>query len=136
MEAQTELLTQITAQIQLALPAGWSRLQAGYDAVGDYTACSALVWMQNGALFGTALPDSVVQGFANLRAGMARPETGTWLHATYWLNDPDRFSIEYDRQGIPQFEVPATAKDCARELELYPRSDENIPGWMRELLAG
>ena len=136
MEAQTELLTEITAQLVLALAPGWSRIQADYDAAGDYTMCSALVWTLNGGVYGTSLPESAERGFATLRAGMARPGTGTWLHATYWLNYPDQFSVDYDRQGKPGFRVPPTAKDYARELELYPRSAENIPDWMREVLEG
>ncbi|MEO6089687.1 MAG: hypothetical protein ABIQ18_41930 [Umezawaea sp.] len=134
-EAQSEILSAITERLLFELPAGWNHLQLDYAAVGDYVVSVGLVRMENGAMFGWTPPEDVTENFEVLRSGMARPGRGAWLHATYWLDYPDSYSVDYDRVHLPRFEVPPSGENVARELELFPRGDEFVPDWMREKLA-
>ncbi|NGY65456.1 hypothetical protein G7043_41845 [Lentzea sp. NEAU-D13] len=127
---QDELLQLITGRLVLALPAGWKHLQVDYKAIGDHVEAGGLLRMTDGGMWGWDLPDEVPGLFARLRAGMARPERGTWLHATYWLDYPDNYAIEYNRQDQPRFLNPPPPPAHARELELFPRTDEHVPDWL------
>ncbi|WP_158847774.1 hypothetical protein [Saccharothrix deserti] len=133
---QDELLQQITQRLVLDLPAGWNHLQIEHKALGDHVEAGGLLRMANGGMFGWDLPDEVVDLFSRLRAGMARPERGTWLLATYWLDYPDSYSIEYNRQDEPRFRTPPPPQAHARELEIFPRTDEHVPDWLRAAVAG
>ncbi|MGW4244226.1 hypothetical protein [Nocardia sp. NPDC004722] len=126
----------ITARVQATLPVGWQRLQLEYASIGNKSDCVGLVHMTNGGFGGWYPPDDVAVTFARLRDGMSRPDTGTWLHATYRLTYPGFFDIEYHKDGLPEFENPPSVEDCRQELRQYPRSEEYIPSWMREILAG
>ncbi|RDI46160.1 hypothetical protein [Nocardia mexicana] len=134
-EAQSEILSAITARLQMVLPAGWRHLQIDYTAVGDTVISGGLLRMENGGMVGVALPEDVDERFGALRAGMANPETGAWLHATYRLDYPDAATVEYDRQQMPLWDDAPSGADCTRELELYPRAAEFVPEWMRERLT-
>ncbi|MEJ2856846.1 MULTISPECIES: hypothetical protein [unclassified Saccharothrix] len=132
VEAQGEVLAAITERLVFELPAGWNHLQLLYAAVGDYTAFSGLLRMENGGLYGWVPPEDDVQElFARLRAGMARPDRGTWFQATFRLDYPDNYSVDFNRTDLPDFVNPPTAEAYARELELFPRAPEHTPDWLR-----
>jgi hypothetical protein len=133
---QNELLERITRRLMLDLPAGWNHLQISHKALGDHVEVGGLLRMSNGAMFGWDLPDEVPGLFARLRSGLARPGRGTWLLATYWLDYPDMYSIEYNRQDEPRFRIPPPPHAHARELAAFPRTEEHIPGWLRTAVAG
>jgi hypothetical protein len=132
IEAQGEVLSAITERLVFELPAGWNHLQLIYASVGDYAAFSGLLRMETGGLYGWVPPDDVRERFVGLRTGMARPERGAWLQATYTLDYPDHYSVRYNRDDLPDFVTPPPAEAYRRELELFPRTDEHIPDWMRE----
>ncbi|MEU7530275.1 hypothetical protein AB0A74_31425 [Saccharothrix sp. NPDC042600] len=133
LEAQGEVLAGITERLVFDLPAGWSHLQLVYAAVGEYVAFSGLLRMENGGLYGWVPPDDdVKERFAALRAGMARPDRGTWFQATLRLDYPDQYSVDYNRTDLPDFGTPPPAEAYARELELFPRAEEHTPAWLRD----
>ncbi|MEU5694087.1 hypothetical protein [Actinosynnema sp. NPDC020468] len=131
-EAQAALLGEITDRLAFVLPAGWNRLQVDYAAVGDRISCVGLLFTERGEVADWPPPAEIADRFTALRAGMAAPGFGAWLQATYWIDYPDYYSIDYDRSARPPFYEPATAEDVARELELFPRDPEHVPQWMRE----
>lgn len=128
---QNEVLAQITDWLVHELPSWWNRLQIDYKALGDHVEVGGLLRMTNGAMYGWDLPEEVRKLFDRLRAGMSRPETGTWLHATYWVDYPDLYAIEYDRQNKPDFRTPPPPEAYAKELENFPRTDKHVPDWLR-----
>lgn len=132
VEAQGEALAAITERLVFELPPGWNHLQLIYAAVGEYTAFSGLLRMENGGLYGWVPPDDVKDRFAALRAGMARPDRGSWFRATFRLDYPDAYSVDFNRTDLPDFATPPPAEAYARELELFPRAEEQIPAWLRE----
>ncbi|GAA2659246.1 MULTISPECIES: hypothetical protein [Actinosynnema] len=129
VEEQERVLAAITERLAFELPAGWNHLQVVYGAVGEYTAFSGLLRMETGGLYGWLPPDDVRERFAVLREGMAHPERGAWFQATFWLDYPDRYSVAYRRDTAPDFVVPPPGEAYARELELFPRTEEHVPDW-------
>ncbi|GAA2659222.1 MULTISPECIES: hypothetical protein [Actinosynnema] len=132
-EQQDEVLAAITERLVFELPAGWNYIQVVYAAVGEDVSFSGLLRMVNGAMYGWQPPDDVRESFAALRQGMAHPERGTWFDAIYRLEYPDRYSIFYNRTTAPPNFVEFPSPEAhRRELELFPRSEEHIPDWLRE----
>lgn len=130
-EGQSEILSEIVERLVFELPPGWKRVHVDYAAVGEHVVCVGLLFMVNDAMSSWAVPEDVKEKFARLRAGMARPGRGAWLHALLRLDYPDRYSIEYDRDALPRFKVPPPPEEIARELRTSPRGEEHIPDWMR-----
>ncbi|MFF2085336.1 hypothetical protein ACFVVM_16285 [Nocardia sp. NPDC058176] len=140
IEEQGALLSAITDRLEVVAPPGWNRLDLKYMTIGDndFGGSSAVVFNKREQVIGIWKPPSDVDDmFAQLRAGMARPERGAWIKAEYFLYYPDYYSIEYFRD-IPSSNFHSehlpSPSDCARELELFPRAAEHIPSWMQELL--
>ncbi|MBO2450899.1 hypothetical protein J4573_27645 [Actinomadura barringtoniae] len=134
-EGQSEIVSDITTTLLTLLPEGWLRLQIDYRAVGDNVAGDGLLFLDGQRVAGVDLPEEIHDRFAALRKGMAHPERGTWFQTTYWLEQPGSASITYEWQEMPAWDPPPSAEDCARELELHPRSADAVPDWMRERLT-
>jgi hypothetical protein len=47
------------------------------------------------------------------------------------VNAPARIDITYDVDHDPLFTPPVPAADFARDLEVFPRDEAHIPGWLR-----
>ncbi|MFE6920292.1 hypothetical protein ACFVAV_04515 [Nocardia sp. NPDC057663] len=137
IEEHTEILSRITTRMQAVAPAGWNRIDIVYGAIGDndFGGCSALVFNSRGGVIflGWLPPEDVTADFAALRAAMAAPVRGAWLQAKYFLKYPDSYSIEYFRNPRAPKRLPS-ALDCVRELELFPRSADNVPDWMQQII--
>jgi hypothetical protein len=72
---------------------------------------------------------------ADLRDAMASPETGTWLKCTICVTHEGEITSDFDYDSKPDFGfLPILDEDIVDELTNWPRNDENIPRWMRELM--
>ncbi|MEV8376958.1 hypothetical protein AB0P21_29720 [Kribbella sp. NPDC056861] len=89
------------------------------------------------------------EGLSELRAAMADPERGAWwaVDVEVARNGTSSFHFHYDDRlywhslpGAPYthwelFDEGPTAKEFARDLELYPRSPEHVPAWVAAAVA-
>jgi len=98
----------------------------------DFAATVRLADGRNGDI---ELPAEVTRGFQELRELMYEPDRGTWFSARLILRAgaAPEFSFNFDED--PQWwpALPPTA--FCRDLEAFPRADEHIPAWLRQVLA-
>ncbi|WP_157172015.1 hypothetical protein [Nocardia higoensis] len=63
------------------------------------------------------------------------PVAGTWLSGRIHIAAPDRHQAEFSRDSLPEWVPAPTAEAVRQELADYPRAADEIPTWIRELLA-
>lgn len=130
---QDALVKQIGLTLMRAAPEGWHHVTAEYRATGRYFELSAEVRSEDGAVRGWVPPQDVATLFARLRAGMHREGRGSWSNARYQLDQPSSYNLDFDR-AEPKWQNPPPQQAYLDEMRFFPRSDENVPDWLRKWL--
>ncbi|MEV0706702.1 hypothetical protein [Nocardia aurea] len=136
--AESDVLDRIVARLLMVAPFCWDHLILHYQRVGenDFGGCSGFAYLVNADIPYPWMPTSdVSELFEYLKRMMARPERGAWLEVKFTMSFEDEYSIEYNR-GAQELQLSPDASDIRRELELFPRTQGHIPGWMRTILDG
>ncbi|WP_405178885.1 hypothetical protein OG225_33675 [Nocardia sp. NBC_01377] len=136
--SESDVLDRIVARLLVVGPFCWEHLILHYQRVGenDFGGCSGFAYLVNADVPYPWVPSTdVSELFEYLRQMMARPERGTWLEVKFTMSFADEYSIEYNR-GAQELQLAPDANDIRRELELFPRTQKHIPGWMQAILEG
>nr|WP_199441853.1 TNT domain-containing protein [Umezawaea beigongshangensis] len=131
---QDALVKQIGLTLMRAAPEGWRQVSAEYRATGRYFELAAEVHAADGSVHGWAPPQDVATLFARLRAGMHREGRGSWSNARYQLDHPSSYNLDFDR-AEPQWQTPPPQQAYFDEMRFFPRSEENVPDWLRRRLG-
>ena len=101
------------------------------EALGGRASVRSHAQCERGSTEENAVPGPLVQEAAHLRAVMARPGGGAWTWARLGMSAPDyRLVSDFDYNRFPQFSDPVTHKDCATDLDCFPRDPSATPEWM------
>ncbi|QFZ23370.1 TNT domain-containing protein [Saccharothrix syringae] len=130
---QDALVKQIGLTLMRAAPEEWRHVTAEYRATGRYSELSAEVRSADGALRAWSPPQEVAALFARLRAGMYREGRGSWSNARYQLDHPSSYNLDFDRNE-PSWQTPPPPQAYLDEMRFFPRTDENVPDWLRRKL--
>ena len=131
-EQQNAILGSITTLLVHRLPGNWEHFFLDFRMMGSHLETEASGLTVFGSSFQWQLPDEALPLFLELRQGMARPETGTWLSLKFRLSHPSTYSVEYNRDLEPEWLHAPEPKHYAEELEWYPRAATSTPGWLAE----
>ncbi|MFB7876809.1 hypothetical protein ACFC06_16260 [Nocardia sp. NPDC056064] len=134
-EVERRILELIATRLLIVAPYGWQRLELRYTKIGDndFGGCDGWVHTINASLpIPWKTPAEVSDLFEDLKYHMAHPQRGTWLEVEYNQTFPSQHSIKYLR-GAEELEG-VEGVDIRRELDVYPRSDEFVPDWMRKFV--
>ncbi|WP_033291427.1 TNT domain-containing protein [Amycolatopsis jejuensis] len=121
-----------------AVPGGWTRVAAQFRQVGDYAELEVrAVGDENGPV-SVSLPGSPQLStlFAQLRAAMYHPESGTWFQGTFTLDSASQFDFDFDADHEPGWRLPPNdggrpaRESYAVELTRFPRPDKHLPDWL------
>ncbi|MFG2084960.1 MULTISPECIES: hypothetical protein [unclassified Spirillospora] len=131
---QNRLLEEMTLLLVHTLPAAWQECVVVHRSVGSHSETLGQVRKVSGPGFPSLWtpPPALGDLFARLRSGMYADGLGTWFSAKFRLTYPFSYEIEYDRENDPKWATSPPAKAYAEELELYPRTPENIPAWLQD----
>ncbi|HEX8869930.1 MAG TPA: hypothetical protein VF821_29985, partial [Lentzea sp.] len=130
---QDALVKQIGLTLMRAAPEDWRSVIAQYRATGRYFELEAEMRLQDGSSHSWAPPQDVATLFARLRAGMHREGRGSWTNARYQLDHPSSYNLDFDR-AEPSWQTPPPHQAYVDEMRFFPRSDENLPEWLRRRL--
>jgi hypothetical protein len=115
-------------------PLGWERLNLTATAAGGSIEVSGTVISRQRTL--PFLPSvNADAALIQLRQTMFRPGHGTWYLAHFSLALDGELEVDYDYNSIPLDEVHRTGVDddlreiLVEDQELFPRDQENLPGW-------
>ncbi|OLF13601.1 hypothetical protein BU204_26525 [Actinophytocola xanthii] len=115
-------------------PDNWEQLTVDYRAVGRYSEATGRVVYADGGSEAWTMPPDLQGLFARLRGGMYRDGRGTWFNARYRLDHPSSYNLEYDREE-PAWEKPPPPQAYPDDMRLFPRTEDNVPEWLRRRLA-
>jgi hypothetical protein len=132
---QNELLGEMTRTVIGALPPWWRRLMVDFGAIGRNIDLAVGVYDPNGTNHLWDLPQKPFEMMQRLRMGMYRDDEGTWFSARFTIEQPSRFSVQYNWRNPPSFERYPSAEDFALEQKRYPRTEMFMPQWYREGLT-
>ncbi|MGB3439387.1 MAG: glycohydrolase toxin TNT-related protein [Actinophytocola sp.] len=131
---QDALVKQIGLAMLRVAPDDWEQLTVDYRAVGRYAESTGQVTYSDGGTEPWTMPADLQGLFARLRAGMYREGRGTWFNARYKLDHPSSYNLEYDREE-PGWDLPPPPQAYPDDMRLFPRTDDNVPDWLRRRLA-
>ena len=131
---QDALVKQIGLAMLRVAPDDWEQLTVDYRAVGRYSESTGRVVFSDGTSEPWTMPPDLQGLFARLRGGMYREGRGTWFNARYRLDHPSSYNLEYDREE-PEWEAPPPPQAYPDDMRLFPRTEDNVPGWLRRRLA-
>lgn len=129
-----DLTDGIAAALAGGAPAGWARITLTVSSTvlaDDYALQVKLGDGRNGSM---TAPPAVKTGFERLRERMYEPGRGTWFSATVDLRAGAAPEFTYNFDDDPRWWPPLHPAAFSRDLEAFPRDDEHIPPWLRELL--
>lgn len=135
-EEQEQIARRIGVLLLQAAPEDWQQITVEYRATGEYHDLLGEVAAEDGGTEPWEPPEELWGIFEHLREGMYRPEVGTWLSALYVVERPSSYRIDINFDAEPQWQRPLPAAAYVDELRRYPRTDDNIPDWMRAKLDG
>ncbi|MFD0691555.1 hypothetical protein [Actinomadura fibrosa] len=128
---QNRVLEAITLLLTHTLPPGWEQADVQYAAVGSHTETRMQVKFLSQQFPSLVEPPAAVDElFAELRAGMYRPGTGTWFTAVFHLDFPFSYGMKYDYEALPRLGTPPPAEALDEERRLFPRDAEHTPEWL------
>ncbi len=135
-EEQEQTARRIGVLLLQAAPENWQQITVEYRATGEYRDLLGEVTTGEGGTHPWEPPQDLHGIFEQLRDGMYRPDVGTWLSALYVVERPSSYRIDINFDTEPQWRQPLPRAAYADELRRYPRTEENVPEWMREKLDG
>jgi hypothetical protein len=130
---QNAVLESVTTLLIHRLPGDWEQVLLDVRMVGSHVETPVTLLTIFGRSIRWELPDEALRFFLELRAGMYRPEWGTWCSLRYHLaQTTSRYSVEYDWKNEPDWTHRPSERFFAEELDRFPRPAENVPEWLRE----
>ncbi|EIE99551.1 hypothetical protein [Saccharomonospora glauca] len=142
MSAETGRSRQLLARIGLTLlddaPERWRRIDLQCRAVADVHDVTLTVLLEDGSQPDMTLPPHVVDDLLEVRRLTYRPDMGAWFSMRYLLDPPAQMYVKYNYDWDPKWRSwrsPIPAESWARDLEAFPRPEENIPDWLAERIA-
>lgn len=70
-----------------------------------------------------------------LREGMYRPGAGTWFGFRL-VRTAERFHYTFEFEREPEFDMPPLDFSYALDQAYFPRTEEHVPDWLADRLAG
>lgn len=117
-----------------AAPSGWNELRYEFRATIQIDGDRFESVASDGMAARISAPFSVMELFAELRSAMYRPGVGTWFTARYVVNRLGDYKFDFDYDSEPDFNPQLTPGAFALDLEYFPRDDEHMPEWLREMV--
>ncbi|CAL9443063.1 hypothetical protein SUDANB121_02301 [Nocardiopsis dassonvillei] len=133
---QEEHIREIAASLAGGLPVDWE--SATYDAqiVGGYINERLEVEFEGGEKRLAEMPDDSGLKASRLRSGMYKQGRGTWFSVRLELWSSGKYKCRFNYAEKPAFGFAPDVRDYEQDLKIFPRDEENIPGWMKEILEG
>jgi hypothetical protein len=128
---QAKVTRAIGRALLTVAPPDWTEIRAEYRSAGRHIEVDVLVAGPDRVIHPVRPPAEVIEGLGRLRAGMYQPGRGTWLSATYHLEPPSSFSVDFEPDTEPRWRRLPPPIGFQDELRFFPRTDDHIPDWFR-----
>ena len=132
---QDTLVKQIGLALLRAAPRDWRKVSAEYRAVGRYHELTGEIVTEDGTVHEWLATHDIATLFGRLRGGMYRDGRGTWFNASYQLDHPSSYNLEYNRDE-PVWNLAPPPQAYSDELRMFPRTEDNVPEWLIRRMSG
>ncbi|GAB2713650.1 tetratricopeptide repeat protein [Nocardia thraciensis] len=115
------------------LPIDWQQLFVEFRSVGEYVETRANII----TVYGQSIewqPPQAVSFFSELRRDMYTPWEGTWTAIKFHLVVNGKYNAEYDWDNEPDWDHRPDPDHFRQEMQMFPRSEQHIPDWLRARL--
>ncbi|GAA1469281.1 hypothetical protein NE857_29780 [Nocardiopsis exhalans] len=133
-EERNRLLQKVGSLILDSTENGWQEIVMDFAACHRLSTYSVAADYPDGSVTDPDLPDELIDSLRGLREGMHRSPAGTWFSLRYAITSENQFHVDYEYDDKPDFGFEIAFSNFLRDLEKFPRDEENIPGWLREKL--
>ncbi|WP_233515956.1 hypothetical protein [Nocardiopsis sp. L17-MgMaSL7] len=114
------------------LPDAWNSGRLLVMLMGMYGIMNTEVEKEDGEALRINPPGKFFPNIMDLRAGMYREGQGTWFSWELQIWSEGTFKSRFNYEDYPPFPFSPDRKDFIDENNLYPRSEEFMPDWLRE----
>ncbi len=133
-EEQRDLQRKIADLLVVRAPADRDQIRVMYRAVGNHEELVGHILGIDGQLRPWDAPRELVEFFRQLRAGMYKEEVGTWYAASTVVEYPIKISVNYLYKEDPRWATAPSRTAVLDELEMFPRTPDNVADWMKAVL--
>ncbi|GAB1510743.1 TNT domain-containing protein [Actinophytocola sp. KF-1] len=133
-EAQRDLQRKIADLLVVRAPADRDQIRVMYRAVGNHEELVGHILGIDGQLRPWDAPRELLEYFRQLRAGMYKEEVGTWYAASTVVEYPIKISVNYLYKEDPRWAQAPSRTAVLDELEMFPRTPDNVADWMKTVL--
>lgn len=131
---QRDLTRSIADLLVARAPAERDQIRVLYRAAGNHEEVVTSALGIDGQLREWPAPPEVAELFRRLRAGTYAAGVGAWSAVSTVIEWPDRTSMNYLYREDPLWRRPPPRTALLDELEMFPRSPEHVPDWMKAVL--
>ncbi|WP_433273690.1 hypothetical protein ACQPZF_19735 [Actinosynnema sp. CS-041913] len=130
-----DLVAEAANALASAAPAGWAELALSVSATVLAYDFAVTVRDERGADPGQVVLSPVVtDAFQELRGVLYEEDRGTWFSARMVLRPGTRPEVSFNYDEDPRWWPALHPTTFVRDLEVFPRSEEHIPPWLRAIL--
>ncbi|GAB3444865.1 TNT domain-containing protein [Actinophytocola sediminis] len=134
LEEQRDLQRKIADLLVVRAPADREQIRVLYRAAGNHVELVGHILGINGQLREWPAPREAIEFFQRLRAGMYTDGVGTWSSASMIVEYPIRTTVNFTFKEDPRWHQPPPRTAVLDELEMFPRTPDNVADWMRTVL--
>jgi hypothetical protein len=124
----------LAREMLACLPEGFRRIDLEARAAGAVSQTAVSAAREDGAEKSFPVPDSIDSAAVRLREAMFTPGAGTWFSMTMTVTADQQMDATYNYDELPVGDFEFAPEEFVRDLEDFPRDDENIPEWLREMV--
>lgn len=133
-EEQRDLQRRIADLLVVRAPADREQIRVMCRVAGNHVELVGHILGLDGQLREWEPPRELVEFFGQLRAGMYRDGVGTWSSASVVVEYPIKTTVNYTFKEDPRWRQPPPRSAVLDELEMFPRTPDNVPDWMKVVL--
>ncbi|MDM2320930.1 Uncharacterised protein [Mycobacteroides abscessus subsp. abscessus] len=115
---------------------GWTSRTLEYRKVGPVGEAVITSAFADGTTEPLPVPRELIRVMKDLRHEMAEQGKGAWLSTVMRVDNKGQMNCSYNYDEKPTWLAPIEDKAYVMDLEKYPRPDEAIPPWLRQLING
>ncbi|MFD6353561.1 hypothetical protein [Nocardia tengchongensis] len=90
---------------------------------------------QDGSAQLREIPQEIFQAFPDLRNLRFEDDLGTWFSLRIQVDPPENYKATFNFTVDPMWQPPIPAEKYVEDLQLYPRSAEEIPRWLENKIT-
>ncbi|MEJ3658382.1 hypothetical protein WEH80_36030 [Actinomycetes bacterium KLBMP 9759] len=130
---QNDLLDEIAQLLTTALPDGFRGAELDGFVLAGTSGYRLKADVDQEEMLRAAIPYGLDEMVRALRRGMYDPQRGSWFGFVIELSGDGGYRVAYDYDRRPS--APILDDEFSRDLGSFPRAEEHIPEWLKDVMA-